>query len=194
MSNMKKIEKNEKQKETLIKVLKYMKPYRWLVVLTILMAAVSVALTLYLPVLTGNAVDWLTSLISPAEGAGSPWPALFAILKKMAVVVVLTALAQWLMGICNNKIVYSMIQDIREKAFCRIQELPEGLFGYKACHKQGNRCDHNNNYSDPHIHRKHKEQGTDDRHNTGKQLGKSNQQTICKLVYIRNNTTDNISL
>ena len=63
---MKKTEKNEKQKETLIKVLKYMKPYRWLVVLTILMAAASVALTLYLPVLTGNAVDWLTSLISPA--------------------------------------------------------------------------------------------------------------------------------
>lgn len=134
VSNMKKIEKNEKQKETLIKVLKYMKPYRWLVVLTILMAAVSVALTLYLPVLTGNAVDWLTSLISPAEGAGSPWSALFAILKKMAVVVVLTALAQWLMGICNNKIVYSMIQDIREKAFCRIQELP---LKYLDGHSQG---------------------------------------------------------
>ena len=134
MSNMKKIEKNEKQKETLIKVLKYMKPYRWLVVLTILMAAVSVALTLYLPVLTGNAVDWLTSLISQAEGAGSPWPALFTILKKMAVVVVLTALAQWLMGICNNKIVYSMIQDIREKAFCRIQELP---LKYLDGHSQG---------------------------------------------------------
>ena len=134
MSNMKKTEKNEKQKETLIKVLKYMKPYRWLVVLTILMAAASVALTLYLPVLTGNAVDWLTSLISLAEGTGSPWPALFAILKKMAVVVVLTALAQWLMGICNNKIVYSMIQDIREKAFCRIQELP---LKYLDGHSQG---------------------------------------------------------
>ncbi len=134
MSNMIKTEKNEKQKETLIKVLKYMKPYRWLVVLTILMAAVSVALTLYLPVLTGNAVDWLTSLISPAEGAESPWPALFAILKKMAVVVVLTALAQWLMGICNNKIVYSMIQDIREKAFRRIQELP---LKYLDGHSQG---------------------------------------------------------
>ena len=134
VSNMKKIEKNEKQKETLIKVLKYMKPYRWLVVLTILMAAASVALTLYLPVLTGNAVDWLTSLISPAEGAGSPWSDLFAILKKMAVVVVLTALAQWLMGICNNKIVYSMIQDIREKAFCRIQELP---LKYLDGHSQG---------------------------------------------------------
>lgn len=134
VSNMKKTEKNEKQKETLIKVLKYMKPYRWLVVLTILMAAVSVALTLYLPVLTGNAVDWLTSLISPAEGAESPWPALFAILKKMAVVVVFTALAQWLMGICNNKIVYSMIQDIREKAFCRIQELP---LKYLDGHSQG---------------------------------------------------------
>ena len=134
MSNMKKTEKNEKQKETLIKVLKYMKPYRWLVVLTILMAAASVALTLYLPVLTGNAVDWLTSLISPAEGTGSPWSALFAILRKMAVVVVLTALAQWLMGICNNKIVYSMIQDIREKAFCRIQELP---LKYLDGHSQG---------------------------------------------------------
>ena len=134
MSNMKKTEKNEKQKETLIKVLKYMKPYRWLVVLTIVMAAVSVALTLYLPVLTGNAVDWLTSLISPAEGADSPWPALFAILRKMAVVVVLTALAQWLMGICNNKIVYSMIQDIREKAFRRIQELP---LKYLDGHSQG---------------------------------------------------------
>ena len=134
MSNMKKTEKNEKQKETLIKVLKYMKPYRWLVVLTILMAAVSIALTLYLPVLTGNAVDWLTSLISPAEGADSPWPALFAILRKMAVVVVLTALAQWLMGICNNKIVYSMIQDIREKAFRRIQELP---LKYLDGHSQG---------------------------------------------------------
>ena len=131
---MKKTEKNEKQKETLIKVLKYMKPYRWLVVLTILMAAASVALTLYLPVLTGNAVDWLTSLISPAEGTGSPWLALFAILRKMAVVVVLTALAQWLMGICNNKIVYSMIQDIREKAFCRIQELP---LKYLDGHSQG---------------------------------------------------------
>ena len=131
---MKKTEKNEKQKETLIKVLKYMKPYRWLVVLTILMAAASVALTLYLPVLTGNAVDWLTSLISPAEGTGSPWPALFTILKKMAVVVVLTALAQWLMGICNNRIVYSMIQDIREKAFCRIQELP---LKYLDGHSQG---------------------------------------------------------
>lgn len=131
---MKKTEKNEKQKETLIKVLKYMKPYRWLVVLTILMAAASVALTLYLPVLTGNAVDWLTSLISSAEGTGSPWPALFAILRKMAVVVVLTALAQWLMGICNNKIVYSMIQDIREKAFCRIQELP---LKYLDGHSQG---------------------------------------------------------
>lgn len=133
-SNMKKTEKNEKQKETLIKVLKYMKPYRWLVVLTILMAAASVALTLYLPVLTGNAVDWLTSLISQAEGTGSPWPALFAILRKMAVVVVLTALAQWLMGICNNRIVYSMIQDIREKAFCRIQELP---LKYLDGHSQG---------------------------------------------------------
>lgn len=126
--------KDKKQKETMGKVLRYIKPYSALVVLTILMAAVSVALTLYLPILTGDAVDWLTNLLT-AKGTGeNPWPALFTILEKMAVVIVLTALAQWIMNVCNNKIVYSVIQDIREKAFRRLQELP---LKYLDAHSQG---------------------------------------------------------
>ena len=70
----------DKQKETLVKVLHYMKPYGFFLGLTILMAVISVAFTLYLPILTGDAVDMLS-------GIGEPefWPGLFAILKKMAV-------------------------------------------------------------------------------------------------------------
>lgn len=70
-------EKKEKQKETLVKVLRYIKPYRVVLALTIFMAFISVALTLYLPILTGDAVDML-SLIGTEEF----WPGLFDILKK----------------------------------------------------------------------------------------------------------------
>lgn len=64
----------------------------------------------------------------------SPWPALFFILKKMAVVILLTAVTQWIMNICNNKIVYSIIQDIRKKAFRRLEELP---LKYLDAHSHG---------------------------------------------------------
>ena len=122
-------EKKEKQKETLVKVLRYIKPYRVVLALTIFMAFISVALTLYLPILTGDAVDML-SLIGTEEF----WPGLFDILKKMAVVIILTALAQWFMSICNNKIVYGIIQDIREKAFRKLEILP---LSYLDVHSQG---------------------------------------------------------
>lgn len=122
-------EKKEKQKETLVKVLRYIKPYRVVLALTIFMAFISVALTLYLPVLTGDAVDML-SLIGTEEF----WPGLFDILKKMAVVIILTALAQWFMSICNNKIVYGIIQDIREKAFRKLEILP---LSYLDVHSHG---------------------------------------------------------
>lgn len=122
-------EKKEKQKETLVKVLRYIKPYRAVLALTIFMAFISVALTLYLPILTGDAVDML-SLIGTEEF----WPGLFDILKKMAVVIILTALAQWFMSICNNKIVYGIIQDIREKAFRKLEILP---LSYLDVHSHG---------------------------------------------------------
>lgn len=119
----------DKQKETLVKVLRYIKPYGFFLGLTIFMAVISVAFTLYLPILTGDAVDMLSSI-----GTAEFWPGLFAILQKMAVVIALTALSQWIMSICNNKIVYSIIQDIRKKAFRRLEQLP---LKYLDAHSHG---------------------------------------------------------
>ena len=119
--------RNTKQRETLIKVLRYIKPYGFLMTLTILMAVISVVLTLYLPILTGDAVDRIAYIFDPAMlsvDITMIWAGLFATLKKMAVVVALTAIAQWIMNICNNRLVYNIIQDIRKKAFRRIEELP----------------------------------------------------------------------
>ena len=122
---MDKKKKSVNQKETLVKVLRYIKPYGFLMTLTIFMAVASVELTLYLPILTGRAVDWLVLIFDPSPlDVDSPWPYLFQLLKQMGIVIVLTALTQWIMNICNNKIVYNVIQDIRKKAFRRIQELP----------------------------------------------------------------------
>ncbi len=126
---MKQKDNKDKQKETLIKVLKYIKPYSFLLVMTIVMAVIFVALTLYLPILTGNAVDMLEAI-----GTESFWPGLFAILRKMAVVIAFTALTQWIMSICNNRIVYSIIQDIRKKAFRKLEKLP---LKYLDAHSHG---------------------------------------------------------
>ena len=132
---MKDDKKKVNQKETLLKVLAYIRPYKFLMALTIIMAAVSVALTLYLPILTGDAVDLLIYIFDPSSlNVASPWPALFFIMKKMAVVILLTAVTQWIMNICNNKIVYSIIQDIRKKAFRRLEELP---LKYLDAHSHG---------------------------------------------------------
>lgn len=124
---MKNEKKNVKQKETLLKVLKYIKPYSVLMILTVIMAALSVGLTLYLPILTGDAVDMLAGLTIT-------WSGLFHIFTRMIIVILLTALTQWIMNICNNKIVYSVIQDIRKKAFRRIEELP---LKYLDAHSHG---------------------------------------------------------
>lgn len=126
---MKQNEKRDKQKETLVKVMKYIKPYGLLLSLTMVMAVISVALTLYLPILTGDAVDMLKLI-----GTEGFWQGLFGILKKMAVVIVLTALTQWIMSICNNRIVYSIIQDIRKKAFRQLEKLP---LKYLDAHSHG---------------------------------------------------------
>lgn len=119
----------DKQKETLVKVLRYMKPYGFFLGLTIFMAVVSVAFTLYLPILTGDAVDMLSQI-----GTEGFWLGLFVVLRKMAVVIALTALSQWIMSICNNKIVYSIIQDIRKKAFRKLEQLP---LKYLDAHSHG---------------------------------------------------------
>ncbi len=123
------MEKNSRQKETLVKVLKYIRPYGGLMAVVIVMAIISVAFTLYLPVLTGKAVDLLKQ-----AGKTGFWEALFLLFKKMAVVILLTSLAQWIMSICNNKIVYNIIQDIRKKAFRKLEILP---LKYMDAHSHG---------------------------------------------------------
>ena len=131
------------QTETLKKVLRYIKPHSMLLILALVMAVISVALTLYLPILTGEAVDVIAGLFTKvADGEsvnrnidnGQIWGRLFAIFRSMAIMIVVTAAAQWIMNICNNKIVYNVIQDIRKKAFRKIEELP---LSYLDVHSHG---------------------------------------------------------
>ena len=127
MAKAAKMDKGQ-QKETLVKVLKYMKPYRFWLIAAIVMAAVSVAFMLYLPILTGDAVDvllqFLPSFKETVDSNFDWWYILRQLLVKMGVVILLTAAAQWIMSLCNNHIVYSIIEDIREKAFDKIQKVP----------------------------------------------------------------------
>lgn len=107
-----------KQSETLKKVLRYIRKYWFFLVCSILCAAATVTLTLYIPILTGDAIDCIL-------GQGRvDFPAVFVILKKMAVAVALTAFTQWVMSVCNNRIAYHVVRDIRRDAFDKIQILP----------------------------------------------------------------------
>lgn len=110
--------KNEKQSETLKKVLRYLGKYRIYLVFTILLAALTVALTLYVPKLTGAAVD---DIVGPGQVNFS---GVIQILVKIGVSIAITAFAQWLMNICNNKMTYQIVQDVRNEAFKKIEILP----------------------------------------------------------------------
>ena len=125
---MEKKEKRQKQKETLKKVLRYIKKYWFYLILSILLAVITVVLTLYIPILIGDAVDEIV-------GAGHvDFAAIFVILKRMAVVILATAAAQWVMNLCNNKMTYGVVQDIRNEAFQKIESLP---ISYLDAHSHG---------------------------------------------------------
>lgn len=109
---------NENQKSTLRKVLRYIRRYWGYLGASIILAAVTVALTLYLPILIGQTVDRIVG-----KGAVD-FAGIFVILRKMAVIIGLTAVAQWVMNACNNKITYNVIRDIRTEAFEKIEKLP----------------------------------------------------------------------
>ena len=104
--------------ETLRKVLHYIKRYWVLLILSILLAAVSVISALYIPILTGHAVDLIIAK-GQVDFAG-----IFVILKQIGIVIALTALAQWTMNICNNKMTYNIIRDVRKEAFRKLEILP----------------------------------------------------------------------
>lgn len=110
--------KRSTQKETLRKVLKYVRHYWPFLILSIGAAAVTVVLTLYVPILTGEAIDHIV------DKGKVDFVYLLHTLQKIGIVILLTALAQWIMNVSNNKIAYHTVQDVRNQAFRKIQILP----------------------------------------------------------------------
>lgn len=107
-----------RQKRTLLKVLRYIRKYWFYLGVSIFMAACTVALTLYVPILTGDAIDLIIHKgLVDFEG-------IFAILMKIGIAIALTAAAQWMMNVCNNRMTYGIVQDIRDEAFQKIEILP----------------------------------------------------------------------
>ena len=112
---MAKSENSGRQRGTLRKVLRYIRKYWVYLALSIIMAAITVTLTFYLPILTGRVIDLII------DKGLVDFDGVFAILRQMAVVIGITAVAQWIMNICNNKMTYRNVQDIRDEAFKRIE-------------------------------------------------------------------------
>lgn len=122
------MEQIKERKGTLLKVGSYIKKYWFFVGLSFLLAAVSVVLTLYVPILTGRAVDVIV------DRGHVDMQVILPLLKKMAVVILMTAIVQWIMNVCNNKITFYIIQDIRKNAFLKLERLP---FSYLDQHSYG---------------------------------------------------------
>ncbi|HIQ75157.1 MAG TPA: ABC transporter ATP-binding protein [Candidatus Cottocaccamicrobium excrementipullorum] len=117
MPGKKKLGKEDSAK-TLKRVLGYIKKYRLAVGLSLVLATITVALTLYVPVLTGQAVD---CILGPGQ---VDYSLLLSILTRIAVVVLITAAAQWLMNHINNVITYRVVKDVRTRAFNHLEVLP----------------------------------------------------------------------
>ena len=111
-------QKKKGQAETLREVVRRLGRYRIFLVFSVLLASVSVALTLYIPKLTGNAVDYIVA----KENVN--FPGVFQVMLQIGACTLITALAQWLMNVCNNKMTYQVVRDIRNEAFRKIEILP----------------------------------------------------------------------
>lgn len=114
--------------KTLKKVFSYMKHYLPLLILSLVLAAIMVILTLYFPILTGQAIDLIV------EKGLVDFTGILEIVKKALIVIMLTAIAQWLMNICNNRMTYHIVRDIRKDAFDKIEKLP---LSYIDSHSHG---------------------------------------------------------
>ena len=117
-----------KHKSTLKRVLHYIAGYRLYLAASLLLAVLTVALTLYAPVLTGDAIDYMIG-----EGRVD-FGALGRLLVQLGVVIGATSLFQWLMNLCNNHMTYKVVMDVRTEAFDHMQDLP---LSYIDSHPQG---------------------------------------------------------
>ena len=115
-------------KKTILRILKYIKRYRFLVVLSLICAAISVVLTLYAPIIMGHAVD---RVVGPGK---VDFTGLKGMLAKLVVVVIITAVAQWIMNVLNNIITYRVVNDVRTKAYEKLGSLP---LSYVDSHTHG---------------------------------------------------------
>jgi ATP-binding cassette subfamily B multidrug efflux pump len=104
--------------KTLIKVLKRIRPYTPLLIISFLLATLTVALTLYLPVLFGETIDAMV------ERGNVNFDIIFDKLIIAAIIIALTAVAQWIMSICNSNLSCNIVRDLREEAFLKIRSLP----------------------------------------------------------------------
>ena len=120
--------KEKAQKGTLKKVLAYIKKYRLFVALSALLAAVTVAGALYIPILTGQAVDLI---LAPGQ---VDFPGILKLLLQAGIVMGASALSQWVMNLCNNHVTYRVVRDIRGEAFRKLQALP---LSYLDAHPTG---------------------------------------------------------
>lgn len=111
-------DKKKGQKETIKRVLQFIRPYNGYVFLSLLFALITVVTTLYAPIITGNAVDFII------EQGRVDFQKLTPLLVRFFVVIVITALTQWCMSLCNNKIAYQVVKDIRIKVFEHLNHLP----------------------------------------------------------------------
>lgn len=117
MANNSKLSKDV-QKATVKRVLQFIKPYQILMWFSLLFALVTVVTTLYAPIVTGNAIDLVI------DKGRVDFDGLKGLLLKYAIVILITALSQWLMSLCNNKITYKVVMDIRTRVFDRLNHLP----------------------------------------------------------------------
>lgn len=113
---------------TLKKVMHYLKHYIPILILSVVLATVTVALTLYFPILTGRAIDLIL------DKGNVDFSGILAIAKEGAIVIGITAAAQWVMNMCNNRMTYNIVRDIRRDAFDRIEHLP---LSYIDSHSHG---------------------------------------------------------
>ena len=121
-------EKRQGQMETLKKVFHYMKHYIPILILSIVLATVTVALTLYFPILTGKAIDRIL------EKGKVDFAGILSLAKEGVLIIAITALAQWIMNMCNNRMTYNIVRDIRKDAFDKMEHLP---LSYIDSHSHG---------------------------------------------------------
>ncbi len=114
--------------QTLRKVFGYMRKYIPLLILSLIFAAISVALTLYFPILTGRAIDLIV------DKGLVDFDGILSILTKAGVIALITGVAQWLMNTCNNRMTYGIVRDIRTDAFKKLEKLP---LSYIDSHSHG---------------------------------------------------------